>query len=164
MKCWDIEMYEIVAKASYRAINIRCMRFLRELRTELLVWDVEMYEIFARTSYRAINMRCMKFLRKLRIELLIWDVWNFCENFVSSYWYEMLRSFCKSDAMLRRRKRRNVAKKNDAKTKTTKCKQSYCNVSSFKNKFFVQVRKYIRSLMQKNNCEIENFDVLEIYN
>jgi hypothetical protein len=55
------------------------------------------------------------------------------------------------------RKRRNVAK-----TKATQCKQSYYDVSSFKNKFFVQVRRYIRSLMQENNCEIKNFDVLEI--
>jgi hypothetical protein len=54
------------------------------------------------------------------------------------------------------RKRRNVAKKSD------EMKQSYCDVSSLKNEFFVQVRRYIRSLMQESNCEIKNFDVLEI--
>jgi hypothetical protein len=55
-----------------------------------------------------------------------------------------------NDDMLKRRKRRNVNKVN------------YCDVSSFKNKFFVQVRRHIRSLMQESNCEIKNFDVLEI--
>jgi hypothetical protein len=140
-----------------------------------------MYEIFARTSYQAISMRCMRFLRRLRIELLIWDVAKFlqkrrnvaktkatqcCEDESDAMLRRRKRrnvaktkaTHCcedENDAMLRRRKRRNVAKKNDAKTKATKCKQSYCNVSSFKNKFFVQVRRYIRSLMQKNNCEIE---------
>ncbi len=33
-------MYEIFARASHRAISMRCMRFLRELRIELLVGDV----------------------------------------------------------------------------------------------------------------------------
>jgi hypothetical protein len=128
MSVWDF------ARTPHRAINMRCMRFLRGFRIELLMRD------FARTSHRAINMRCMRFLRKRR---------NVAK---------------KSDAMLRRKatqcyeeKRRNVAK-----TKTTKCKQSYCDVSSFKNKFFVQVRRYIRLLMQENNWEIKNFDVLEI--
>jgi hypothetical protein len=50
---------------------MRCMGFLRGLRTELLVWGVEMYEIFARASYRAISMRCMGFLRGLSIKLLV---------------------------------------------------------------------------------------------
>jgi hypothetical protein len=70
----------------------------------------------------------------------------------------------KSDAFLRRKathfceeKRRNVAK-----TKITICKQSYCDVSLFKNKFFVQVRRYRQLLKQESNCEVKNFDIFEI--
>ncbi len=95
---------------------------LRELRTEeLLVWGV------------------WDFLRGLRIELLVWDV-----EVYARVTYRAISMRCWDvweciDAMLRRRKRRNV-----------RSKQSCCDVSSFKNKFFVQVRWYIRSLVQKN--------------
>jgi hypothetical protein len=64
-------VYEIFARALHRAIRMRCMGFLRGLRTELLVWGVEVYEIFARALHRAISMRCMGFLRGLRTELIV---------------------------------------------------------------------------------------------
>jgi hypothetical protein len=153
-----------------------------------------MYEIFARTSHRAINMRCMRFSRKRRNvakksdALLRKKATHCCEEkrrTVAKKNDALLRrkaTHCcedENDALLRRRKRRTVAKtktthccedKSDALLRRrkrrivakTQCKQNYCDVSSFKNKFFVQIRRYIRSLMQKSNCEIKNFDVLEI--
>jgi hypothetical protein len=102
-----------------------------------------MYEIFAKATQCCEDKSDAMLRRQKRRNVAKTKATQCCED--------------KSDAMFRRQKRRNVAK-----TKAMQCKQSYCDVSSFKNKFFVQVRRYIRSLVQESNCEIKNFDVLEI--
>ncbi len=99
-----------------------------------------MYEIFAKASYRAINMRCYcesdeMLLRKRR-------------NVVA----KAMKCYCENDEMLLR-------KRQDVNKFVVTCHHLK---TSFLFKY--EVRRYIRSLVQENNCEIENFDVLEIYN
>jgi hypothetical protein len=87
---WDVEMYEIFARALHQAISmrcmrflqglciklliwmLRCMRFLQGLCIKLLIWGVEVYEIFARALHQAFSMRCMGFLQELCTKLLVW--------------------------------------------------------------------------------------------
>jgi hypothetical protein len=126
---WDF------ARTSHRAINMRCMRFcdhfassyqyemyeiLQGLRIKLLVWDVW---DFARTSHRAINMRCMRFCES--DAMLRRKATQCCEEKRRNVAKTKATQCCKdkSDAMLQRRKRRNVAKKSDTmlRRKATQC-------------------------------------------
>jgi hypothetical protein len=149
LSVWGVECF---AKHTHRAISIGCWMFcktdapdyqygvlnaLQNPRTGLSIWGVE---CFAKPTHRAISMRC----------------WMLCKTRVPSYQYGAL------NGILRALRTGLSVWGVDRDVASNEMLSKKWNVAHFKNKFFDQVRRYVRSLAWKSNCGVENYDVLEI--